>query len=141
MKIMYDDLKVELNELVDMVDGFGNAGLSHHEKKALSDRLAETAQMIRFKYEITSGYYAPSEYEAVKKINKILEAKTMNDRMQINLLDENETFTAHWYIDEHGNLRCSRCNGAGGMTRGNTNYIPNPTRFCPHCGNRMKNGN
>lgn len=142
MDVYYDDVKTVMNQLTDTIDGFGNAKLNMQEKIALSDELAEFCQLVRSRYELTSGYYVQSEYKALKMVSDIKDSKTVLDRMKISLSGNAAAdFTAQWIIDWNGNLVCSSCNRKSGLTKGITNFIPVPSNFCPNCGKRMINAN
>lgn len=142
MNIYYDDIKLVLSALTDSIDGYGNADLSIAEKVSLSEQLATASQLIRLKYQLTSGYYVQAEFKALEKIKDIKNAKTMHQRMNISLLsDFGEDYTSRWVVDWSGNLRCAVCNSRSGSVQGISNYIPCPSNFCPTCGRRMTNGN
>lgn len=136
MDLYYDEIKLEAEVLCDMLESFGNTNLSHCEKIALSDQLAEVAQMVRVKYGLTSAYYLQSEMNANKKIGKVLDCKSMAERMQIVSERDDAEYTAEWVNDGYGNARCSCCSERiGYVTNYNTYQISN---FCPHCGKRIK---
>ena len=136
--IFYDEIKHEIDALGDMIEGFGNCNVSHMEKIALAEQLADIVGMVRIKYQITSGYYASSEYNALKKYSKIHEAHTVERLASLNEMMHQEEFTATWNVDDYGNVRCSNCNGRAGYPNAFTN-IPNPSAFCGRCGKRMTN--
>ena len=62
MKITYHEVASEVENLARELKRHGNEALSHKDKIAVSDLLAETVQMIRRKYEITTMYYLTSEH-------------------------------------------------------------------------------
>lgn len=114
MQITYQELVSELENLGRELKRHGNEGLSHRDKITVSDLLAETVQMIRRKYEITTMYYLTSEYKAVDGIGPA---------------GKHESHEAEWYDDytEPGWYICSSCGRKAG----------NKEKFCPECGKRM----
>lgn len=127
--IYYDEIKNEVEALADMIETFGNCDLSHMEKIALSDQLGDIVGALRIKYELTSGYYAQSEFNALVKYQQIHNTPTAQRIASFNELNE-EDFTAKWLVDDYGMIICSSCKATN-----------NPTAFCPRCGKRMTNNN
>ena len=117
---------IEFNMILSEVDNLArelnrhkDEELSHQDKITVSDLLAETVQMIRKKYKITSVYYMVSESKALEGIGP---TGISNEREG----EWNDDYT------EHGWIRCSGC--------GNQEWWEHKTRYCPNCGRRMKNG-
>ena len=64
MSIDYNMIKSEVENLARELNRHRDNDLSHKDKIAVSDLLAETVHMIRRKYEITTMYYMASEIKA-----------------------------------------------------------------------------
>lgn len=143
--IYHDEIASEIESLKDMVDGFGNSDLTHNQKQMLSDQLAETAYMIRFKYGLTSAYYVSSEIEAQKKARKIEKTGTAErvaaGQSMVQHPDPVEDLYAEWheninfgYMYNKKRVRCSKCR-----------YIIDDVlitgpEYCPNCRRKMRNG-
>lgn len=119
MKITYHEVASEISNLERELKRHGNEALSHKDKIAVSDLLAETVQMIRRKYEITTMYYLASEVKAADGVGPA---------------DKCDRVDAEWHDDytEPGWIICSGC--------GWKDWHDRKTKFCPKCGRRMKNG-
>jgi len=111
MQITWQELKSEVDNLNRMIDTYRDRKLEHKDMVAVSDLLAETVQMVRRKYKITSLYYLPSELKAVENVGDTVGGNKVN---------------ATWEKIE-GRYRCSCCSYET-MTVGN---------FCANCGRRM----
>lgn len=119
MSIDYSMIKSEVSNLVRELDRYKDNDLSHKDKIAVSDLLAETVHMIRRKYEITTMYYMASEIKAADGVGPAakddkIEAEWKEDAL--SLWDGNNGFT------------CSSC--------GHLDTVASP--FCPNCGRRMR---
>ena len=114
MKITYHEIVSELENLGRELERHGNEALSHKDKITVSDLLAETVQMIRRKYELTTMYYLTSEYKAVDGIGPA---------------GKHECREAEWGADfnDPGWFVCSGCGGR----------CLEKENFCPDCGRRM----
>lgn len=119
MKITYHEVASEVENLARELKRHGNEALSHKDKIAVSDLLAETVQMIRRKYEITTMYYLASEVKAADGVGPA---------------DKCDRVDAEWY-DDYTEPSWIICSGCGGKDWHDRN-----TKFCPKCGRRMKNG-
>lgn len=98
------------------------AVLTHEEKITLCNALAEFVAAVRDRYELTSLYYAPSEYKALSKYTKDPLARFRSDT------------EAHWVVDTKGELCCSSC---GKKALRKITAIQEHSKFCPQCGKRM----
>lgn len=119
MQITYQELVSELENLGRELKRHKDEDLSHKDKIAVSDLLAETVHMIRRKYEITTMYYMASEIKAADGVGPAakddkIEAEWKEDAL--SLWDGNNGFT------------CSSC--------GHLDTVASP--FCPNCGRRMR---
>lgn len=114
MKITYHEVASEVENLARELKRHGNEGLSHRDKITVSDLLAETVQMIRRKYELTTMYYLASEVKAADGVGPA---------------EKDTSVEAEWYDDytEPGWYICSSCGRKAG----------NKEKFCPECGRRM----
>ena len=114
MKITYHEIVSELDNLGRELKRHVNEALSHRDKITVSDLLAETVQMIRRKYELTTMYYLASEIKAANNVGPA----ARDDRVEAEW--EGFDFTSGW--------KCGSC--------GTTSAIR--THFCPECGKRMR---
>lgn len=119
MPITYREISSEVENLHHELKRHKDEKLSHKDKIAVSDLLAETVAMIRRKYELTTVYYLASEIKAADGIgpadkDDCVEAEWKEDAL--SLWDGNNGFT------------CSSC--------GHLDTVTSP--FCPNCGKRMR---
>jgi rubrerythrin len=119
MPITYREISSEVENLHHELKRHKDEKLSHKDKIAVSDLLAETVAMIRRKYELTTVYYLASEIKAADGIGPA---------------DKCERVDAEWFDDlsEPSWIICSGC--------GWKDWHDRNTKFCPKCGRRMKNG-
>ena len=140
--IYHDELGIEIEHLKDIIDGYGNAELTHREKELLSDQLAEVTYMIRVKYGLTSAYYVQSELRAQKKIGELDKAGTAAERVakgeRMTYPDPLEDLKAEWltnityeYMSGRKSVRCSKC-------RFTVDDVLIGPEFCPNCKRRMR---
>lgn len=113
MSIDFNMIKSEVENLARELNRHRDNDLSHNDMIAVSDLLAETVQMIRRKYGITSLYYIVSEEKAMQGIGT-------------DILNTRE---GEWIEGPPGWYRCSGCQKTLNLHR---------SRFCPDCGRRMK---
>lgn len=111
--IEFNMILSEVDNLTRELNRHKDEELSHRDKITVSDLLAETVQMIRKKYKITSVYYMVSESKALEGIGP---TGTSNER------------EGEWIEDQIGWLHCSGCR----------KLRTSKSRFCPNCGRRMK---
>lgn len=71
MGIYYDQVKIQMEQLSDTLEHYGNCTLNAKEKQDLSDHLAELVLMIRLKYGLVSAFYTPAEYRADKVVSEM----------------------------------------------------------------------
>ena len=114
MKITYHEIVSELDNLGRELKRHGNEALSHRDKITVSDLLAETVQMIRRKYELTTMYYLASEIKATNNVGPAARDDSTEAKWEYNDGD----------IDYH----CGSC------LKMNSWRSP----FCPWCGKRMR---
>lgn len=119
MKITYHEVASEVENLARELKRHGNEGLSHKDKITVSDLLAETVQMIRRKYELTTMYYLASEVKAADGVGPA----TKDDKIEAEWKEEALSL---W--DDNNGFTCSSC--------GHLDTVPSP--FCPNCGRRMR---
>lgn len=117
--IEFNMILSEVDNLTRELNRHKDEELSHKDKITVSDLLAETVQMIRKKYRITSVYYMVSESKALEGIGPTGTSKEREGEW-------NDDYT------EHGWILCSGC--------GWKDWHDRNTKFCPVCGRRMKNG-
>lgn len=116
MKITYHEIVSEIDNLGRELKRHGNEALSHRDKITVSDLLAETVQMIRRKYELTTMYYLASEIKAANNVGPAAR-------------DDSTEATWKWSGEmDVGYYYCSACQ--------NVNTFESP--FCPVCGRRMR---
>lgn len=115
MNITWQELKSEVDNLNRMIDMYRDRKLEHKDMIAVSDLLAETTQMTRRKYKITSMYYLPAELKALENVGSTVGGDTVDSRW--------ETIK--------GRYRCAIC-GYETLTVAN---------FCANCGRRMVRAN
>ena len=115
MQITYHELCSEINNLERELKRHKDEELTHRDRIVVSDLLAETVQMIRRKYQITTMYYMASEIKAADGVGPAAK----DDRVEAEW-DEDYTEPG-WYM-------CSAC-GFKEMNR---------SHFCPECGKRMR---
>lgn len=114
MQITYHELCSEINNLERELKRHKDEELTHRDRIVVSDLLAETVQMIRRKYQITTMYYMASEIKAADGVGPAAK----DDRVEAKW--EGFDFTSGW--------KCGSC--------GTTSTIR--THFCPECGKRMR---
>lgn len=130
MQITYQELVSELENLGRELKRHKDEDLSHKDKIAVSDLLAETVHMIRRKYEITTMYYMASEIKAADGVGPAAK----DDKIEAEWIVE--TRKADGIFDLYQDfIICSSCHdehyyGSGGDK-------PN---FCENCGRRMRGG-
>ena len=119
MKITYHEVASEVENLARELKRHGNEALSHKDKIAVSDLLAETVQMIRRKYEITTMYYLASEVKAADGVGPAEKDTSVEAEWEpyVNPNDESDEST----------VCCSSCMRVSDW----------PSPFCPVCGRRM----
>ena len=115
MKITYHEVASEVENLARELKRHGNEALSHKDKIAVSDLLAETVQMIRRKYELTTMYYLASEVKAADGVGPA----ARDDKIEAEWIRRGDSGIAVY--------ECSSC--------GQTSAIR--TNFCRECGRRM----
>ena len=121
MGITAHEVKSEIINLLSMVERIGDNDIVPRDKIVLSDLAAETVQMIRRKYKITSLYYAPSEIKAMTNIGEVAQTSQNPDKGWIVISDEI--------------TQCPRCNK---ITTGSAvQEFLLQADFCPSCGNRI----
>ena len=116
MKITYHEIVSELENLGRELKRHGNEALSHKDKITVSDLLAETVQMIRRKYEITTMYYMASEIKAADGVGPA----ARDDKIEAEWIRRGDSGIAVY--------ECSSC--------GSADCIAMP--FCHTCGKRMR---
>ena len=122
MQITYRELCSELENLERELKRHKDEKLSHKDKIAVSDLLAETVQMIRRKYELTTMYYMHSELKAIEGIGPASKD------------DPKDQVTAEW-VPDYTEPGWGICGGCGWK-----DWWSNKSKFCPQCGRRMRNG-
>ena len=116
MQITYHEVASEVENLARELKRHGNEALSHKDKITVSDLLAETVQMIRRKYQITTMYYLASEIKAADGVGPAA-------------VDDGVESEWEWHGHEDvGYYYCKACMNV------NTWEAP----FCPQCGRRMR---
>lgn len=114
MKITYHEICSELENLGRELKRHKNESLSHKDKIAVSDLLAETVQMIRRKYELTTMYYMASEIKAADGVGPA---------------GKDTSVEAEWEpVNGPIGYECSSCKAA----------VVIRTPFCHQCGKRMR---
>ena len=116
MQITYHELCSEIENLERELKRHRDEKLTHKDKITVSDLLAETVQMIRRKYELTTMYYLASEVKAADGVGPA---------------SKDDSTEAEWeWIGEAdiGYYSCTACQ--------NVNTFESP--FCPVCGRRMR---
>lgn len=128
MPITYREISSEVENLHHELKRHKDEKLSHKDKIAVSDLLAETVAMIRRKYEITTVYYLASEIKAADGIGPAGKDDCVEAEWIV------ETRKADGIFDLYQDfIICSSCHdehyyGSGGDK-------PN---FCENCGKRMR---
>lgn len=116
MSIDYNMIKSEVSNLVRELDRYKDNDLSHKDKIAVSDLLAETVHMIRRKYEITTMYYMASEIKAADGVGPA----ARDDKIEAEWINVGDCV--------FDNFKCSSC--------GHLESVSMP--FCSQCGRRMR---
>lgn len=119
MQITYQELVSELENLGRELKRHKDEDLSHKDKIAVSDLLAETVHMIRRKYEITTMYYMASEIKAADGVGPA----ARDDKIEAEWIRRGDSGIAVY--------ECSSCGSADCFT------MP----FCHTCGKRMRGEN
>lgn len=116
MQITYQELVSELENLGRELKRHKDEDLSHKDKIAVSDLLAETVHMIRRKYEITTMYYMASEIKAADGVGPAAK----DDKIEAEWINVGDCV--------FDNFKCSSC--------GHLDSVSMP--FCSQCGRRMR---
>lgn len=116
MPITYREISSEVENLHHELKRHKDEKLSHKDKIAVSDLLAETVAMIRKKYELTTIYYLASEIKAADGIGPA---------------DKDDCVEAEWINDGDAGIFIPKCSSCGRLGR-------NASPFCPNCGKRMR---
>lgn len=122
MGITVNELKSEILNLLSMVERIGDSDIVPRDKIVLSDLMAETIQLIRRKYKITTLYYAPSEIKAMSNIGEVAQSHKNPDSKWIVISDEI--------------TQCPHCNKI--TTGAAVQEFLLQSDFCPSCGHRME---
>lgn len=118
MPITYREVASEVENLERELKRHKDEKLSHKDKIAVGDLLAETVQMIRRKYEITTMYYLASEIKAADGVGPA---------------DKDERVDAEWINDGDAGIYIPKCSSCGRLGQ-------RSSPFCPNCGRRMTKG-
>ena len=116
MSIDFNMIKSEVENLARELNRHKDEDLSHKDKIAVSDLLAETVHMIRRKYEITTMYYMASEIKAADGVGPAAK----DDKIEAEWIRRGDSGIAVY--------ECSSC--------GSADCIAMP--FCHTCGKRMR---
>lgn len=116
MQITYQELVSELENLGRELKRHKDEDLSHKDKIAVSDLLAETVHMIRRKYEITTMYYMASEIKAADGVGPAAK----DDKIE-----------AEWINRGDVGIFIAECSSCGHIDRSSA-------PFCRNCGRRMR---
>lgn len=120
MGITAEELKSEIRYLLSAVERAGDNDMSPRNKVVFSDLLAETVQMARRKYKITSLFYAPSECTAANNIGEVAHDVRNPD--------------CEWIVISDEITQCPHCNK---ITTGSAvQEFLLQCEFCPMCGQR-----
>ena len=116
MPITYREISSEVENLHHELKRHKDEKLSHKDKIAVSDLLAETVAMIRRKYEITTVYYLASEIKAADGIGPA---------------DKDDCVEAEWINRGDAGIFIAECSSCGHIDRSSA-------PFCRNCGKRMR---